>query len=436
LLTSTSAGAKSIIATYAGDANFAGGVSAPVSHTVNPAGTTITITNVVPEPSVFGQAVTVTYNVVVNAPGVGTPTGTVTVTWDGGAPVCSQPLAAGNQCVFVPSSTGAKNLRATFTPSNGDFSGDQSPTVTHTVNPAATTTAITPSVNPSTFGQPIFFTATVTADAAGAATPRGTVQFKVDGSNFGGAVSLSSGSAQSQSTSTLTPGSHSVEAIYNPDPGFTGSNGTITQTVNGVIPTSTSLAPSPNPSTFGTPVMLTATVSSSPPLVTPTGNVNFFDGPCGTGASLGSGTLSGSGGTATGSTSTSSLSAGTHQVSACYGGTSTLGSSSDTKQQTVNQQATTTVVSSSVNPSISGQSVTFTAAVSAAAGTPTGTVTFNNGSCGGADLAGGPQPLVSGQASFSTSSLPGGGTVTTVFACYGGDGNDLTSSGSVNQTVN
>jgi hypothetical protein len=407
-----------------------------VSHTVNPAGTTIVINSETPDPSVFGQAVTVTYTVTVNSPGAGTPTGTVAVTWGGGTPVCSQPLAAGNQCVFVPSSTGTKNLRATFTPSNGDFSANQSPNVTHTVNPAATTTALSSSAGTSNFGQSVFFTATVTANAPEAATPTGTVQFKVDGSNFGPAVALSNGSAHSQSTSSLTPGNHSVEAIYNPDPGFTGSNATITQTVNGVIPTTTSLVLSPNPSTFGTSVTLTATVSSSPPLATPTGNVDFFDGPCGTGASLGSGTLSGSGGTATASTSTSSLAAGTHQLSACYGGTSTVGSSSDTKQQTVNQQATTTVVSSSVNPSIAGQSVTFTATVSAAVSTPTGTVTFNNGSCGGADLAGGPQPLVSGQASFSTSSLPGGGTTTVVFACYGGDANDLTSNGSVSQVVN
>src|SRR5207253_7996640 len=50
--------------------------------------------------------------------------------------------------------------------------------------------------------------------------------------------------------------------------------------------------------------------------------------------------------------------------------------------QTVNQAGTTTAVSSSVNPSVFGQSVTFTATVSAVApgaGTATGTVTFKDG---------------------------------------------------------
>jgi hypothetical protein len=438
-LTSTTAGTKSVIATYAGDANFAGGASAPVSHTVNPAGTTIVINSETPDPSVFGQAVTVTYTVTVNSPGSGTPAGIVAVTWGGGSPVCSQPLAAGNQCVFTPSSTGTKNLRATFTPSSGDFSGDQSPNVAHTVDQAATTTALAPSANPSSFGQSVFFTATVTANAAGAATPTGAVQFKIDGSNFGSAVLLASGSAQSQSTSTLTPGDHSVQAVYNPDAGFTGSNVTITQTVNGVIPTGTALAPTPNPSVFGQSVTLTATVTSS--LLTPTGNVDFRTGSsCSGGASLGTpAVVPASAGTATATVNVSSLPVGMNQqLVACYLGNGTFGASHGGATQTVNKQTTTTVVAltSGTNPSNAGDPLTFTATVSAAVGTPTGTVTFNNGSCGGGDLAGGPQPLVSGQASFSTSALPGGATTTTIFACYDGDANDLISSGSVDQTVN
>jgi len=45
----------------------------------------------------------------------------------------------------------------------------------------------------------------------------------------------------------------------------------------------------------------------------------------------------------------------------------------------VNQAATATTVTSSLNPSTFGQSVTFTATVSSAGGTPTGTVTFYDG---------------------------------------------------------
>ena len=78
---------------------------------------------------------------------------------------------------------------------------------------------------------------------------------------------------------------------------------------------------------------------------------------------------------------------------------------------------TSTVVLSSVNPSSIGQSVTFTAIVSPsgpAAGGPTGTVTFFDGT---ATLA--TRTLISGQASFSTTGLsPGTHPITAV---YGGD---------------
>ena len=47
---------------------------------------------------------------------------------------------------------------------------------------AASTTAVSSSVNPSDFGQSVTFTATVTS---GAGTPTGTVQFKDNGVNLG-----------------------------------------------------------------------------------------------------------------------------------------------------------------------------------------------------------------------------------------------------------
>ena len=76
---------------------------------------------------------------------------------------------------------------------------------------------------------------------------------------------------------------------------------------------------------------------------------------------LGTGTLSG--GTAT--YSTSSLAVSGHTITAVYGGdTNFTGSTSTGLTQTVNKGATTTALgSSSANPSVFGQSVTFTATV-------------------------------------------------------------------------
>ena len=115
---------------------------------------------------------------------------------------------------------------------------------------------------------------------------------------------------------------------------------------------------------------------------------------------------------------TSTLAIGNHTVTAVYGGdTSFTGSTSSGLTQTVNQGATTTSLGSSANPSVFGQSVTFTATVAAASpasGTPTGTVTFKDGATtlGTGTLAG-------GVATFATSTLAIGNH--TVTAVYGGD---------------
>jgi hypothetical protein len=90
----------------------------------------------------------------------------------------------------------------------------------------------------------------------------------------------------------------------------------------------------------------------------------------------------------------------------------------------------TTALTSSANPSVFGQAVTFTAAVSSAGGTPTGNVTFRSD---GSPL-GSPVGLTGGLATLQISALPSG--THTVTADYGGDANLAPSTGSLTQTVN
>jgi uncharacterized repeat protein (TIGR01451 family) len=93
---------------------------------------------------------------------------------------------------------------------------------------------------------------------------------------------------------------------------------------------------------------------------------------------------------------------------------------------TNNKASTATAVSASPNPSNLNQSVTFTATVTSAFGTPTGTVQFKDG---GASI-GSPQALNgSGVATFATSSLSAG--VHTITADYSGDAGFLTSTGTL-----
>jgi hypothetical protein len=188
-----------------------------------------------------------------------------------------------------------------------------------------------------------------------------------------------------------------------------------------VTPSTTSLGSSPNPSTNGQSVTLTATVTGS----SPTGTVDFKDG----GTTLsGCGAQPLSGGTAT--CTNSSLAVGGHAITAVYGGDTTdTTSTSSTLTQTV-QAISATGLGSSQNPSASGQSVTFTATVTGSS--PTGTVDFKDG---GTSISGcGAQTVSGGSATCTTSGLSAGGHG--VSAVYSGDTENTTSTSStLTQTV-
>src|SRR5205823_2240064 len=131
--------------------------------------------------------------------------------------------------------------------------------------------------------------------------------------------------------------------------------------------TTTTLVSSPNPSVFGQLVTLTATVTGIAGVPPPTGSVLFKDGA----VTLGAMTLNTS---ATATLTTSTLAVGIHSLTAVYAGDSRFaGSASIVLRQVVNKAATTTTLTSSPNPSVGGQAVTFTATVSIVApgaGTP------------------------------------------------------------------
>jgi hypothetical protein len=325
---------------------------------------------------------------------------------DGTTTLGSSPLNSSGVSIFPTSSLagGPHSITAVY---GGDtkFSGSTSSVLAQTVSPAGSSTALASSLNPSTYGASVKFTATVTP-SSGTATPTGSVTFK-DGANSLGTVALSGGAA-SFSTSSLSVGSHTITANYSGDSNYSGgASGVLTQTVNQAS-TATTVSSSANPSAVGQNVTFTATVSPS----AATGTVQFYD----SGATLGI-PVTLSGGKA--SLSTSTLSKGTHSITATYSGdTNYSGSTSSTFTQNVSLIGTATSLTSSPNPSRHGQMVTFTATVTptSGTGTPTGTVTFLDGST----TLGSP-PLNSGVATFSTSSLSTG--THSITAQYGGDTN-------------
>ena len=316
------------------------------------------------------------------------------------------------------------NLSAT------DKDGDTSPLAETTIivdniAPAATTTALSSSMNPTVYGQAVTFTATVSATAPSTETLTGSVSFFVGATPLG-TGSLSSGVA-SLVVTNLPVGSDGISAVYSGDPNFaTSPSAVVIQTVTQDGTTNTVVS-SANPSVFGQSLTFTATVSpKAPGSGTPTGTVIFLDGS----TVLGSPTLSGGVATLT----TSSLSVANHKVQVVYSGDGNFtGSLTSVLTQTVTKDATTITVTSAANPSVFGQSVTFTATVSAAApgsGTPTGTVTFKDGS-----TTLGKSTLSSGSASFSTANLAVATHSITV--SYNGDASFITSaSTTLSQVVN
>jgi hypothetical protein len=297
-----------------------------------------------------------------------------------------------------------------------------------------TATALSSSRNPSTLGQGVTYTAVVTNPGTG--KPTGPVTFTIDG-HAESPVSLTvvNGVAEAVfSTATLAVGQHTISASYSGDQAFAPSApaSSLSQTVNPrPLTTTTSLSASPNSSTFGQNVTFTADVASTAIATTaPSGAVTFIvDGQMEPPVDLAE-----VNGVEQAVFNTATLAVGPHTISASYNGDTTFAASTAPTPvtQTVTT-STTTMLTSSANPSIVGQSVTFTATVASTGGggTPSGSVSFHQGSTTlrSVSLDG------SGRAVFTSSTLALG--TDAIFAVYAATGGFLTSnSASVMEVVN
>ena len=177
--TLTAGSYPTITAVYGGDTNFTGSTSPAISQQVNQAATTTAVTSSA-NPSVYGQSVTFTATVSAIAPGAGTPTGTVTFE-DGSTTLGTGTLSDGVATFSTSTLSVEAHVITAVYGGDSNFTTSTSPSLTQTFNRAATTTAVVSSANPSVYGQPLTFTATVTP-SSGTVTPTGTVDF-FDGSS-------------------------------------------------------------------------------------------------------------------------------------------------------------------------------------------------------------------------------------------------------------
>ncbi len=319
-------GTHAITAEYAGDADYNGSTADAVDQIVIAATAVVATTTTVTSsksPSTFGELVTFTAHV--EADDDSAPLGAVQFSIDGtdiGGPVPVDANGDAESPTVSSPEPGDHLVIAAFASSAAyAASGD---TVTQQVDSASVTLGLTSSHANSNHGQSVDFHATVASNQAGTGTPGGFVQFRVDGVALGGAVAVDGdGEATSPSTTSLTPGAHTVTAVYSGDEHFLGETRTLTQSV-GVIGTSTALAASTTSPTFGDTVTLTATVTpGSGALGAPTGTVTFIDGS----TPLGTVPLAAVGGNGKATFSTAALSGGAHPVTAVYNGADAFGAS-------------------------------------------------------------------------------------------------------------
>ncbi len=270
-----------------------------------------------------------------------------------------------------------------------------------TISQTTSTTTVSSSGSPSTYGDSVTFTANVTPSSA-----TGTITF-MDGSTTLGTGTLAGGQA-TFSIASLTAGSHSITAAYGGDTSDAPStSSSINQTVNGA------------------PLTVTADDKSraygaADPTFTASFN-GFVNGD--TAASLTTQPTCGS-------TATSTSPVGPYPITCSGAVDANYAFTYAAGTLTIGQTTSSTTVSTSGSPSAYGDSVTFTANVTPSSAT--GTVTFMDGSTTLGDGI-----LSGGVATFSTAVLLVAGSPHAITAVYGGDTNySGSTSDPVTQDVN
>jgi hypothetical protein len=264
-----SVGPHTIHATFSGDANYATSTTT-FSQTVNQAATTTNIGSS-GTPSILGQSVT--FTATVSPP----PSGGTVDFLDGASTLCSAASLAGATATCSTNSlaVGSHSITAVYS-GDANYLTSTSSGFNQVVVLSASSTVLSSSKTPSTYGEPITITATVTPPAA-----TGTVTFKEGAVNIAGcvAISLTNGLADCP-VSSLVTGSHDISAVYSGDSLFATSTSIIfTQQVSQAITATTINTDLATPTLVNQTITVTVTVS----IVgagggAPTGNVTIGDG--------------------------------------------------------------------------------------------------------------------------------------------------------------
>jgi hypothetical protein len=209
-------------AVYSGDSNNPTSTSGNVDQAVNPVITSTALTSSL-NPATYPRAVKFTATVTSKTGGI-IPAGVVDF-YDGKTFLGAPRLNTSGVTTFTPSTltAGTHTITAVYS-GEGDAAGSPagplqgmpstSNTVTQTINTIRSTTTLASSLNPSTAGQSVTFTATVSNGTK--SVPTGTVAFH-DGTVTIGTGTLDSTGTATFTTSTLAAGTHQIAAFYSGD---------------------------------------------------------------------------------------------------------------------------------------------------------------------------------------------------------------------------
>jgi hypothetical protein len=394
---------------YPGDANFPASDSNLVPLIAQPEPTTLTLA-VAPTNITLGQKVTLTATLAPDTAQNHTATGSVTFT-NNGNPIGTAPLAAGPSTATATLDiktlpAGTDQISCTY-PGDTNFATSTCNTVPVTVTGKPTTITLTSNNNPAYTYQNVTFTVKTTASGTGPLSP---ITLTSNGVLL---TTLTPTTDTTKYTSAFdTPGTYAIVATFAGNATQAPSSGTLSQVVT-LRPSTVGLVVTPAKVLVGQPVTLTATTVGLKPTEHPAGKLTFYDGT----TSLGTFKLVKGVATLT----TSTLAPGPHSLTCTYLGSKRYAGSNCNVVPYIVYAPATVALTATPGVVFVGNPVALGASVTSTYATPTGMITFLDGT--------NPLGTVMLAASGTNTSSAGLTTTTlalgthTITAAYSGDSN-------------
>jgi arabinan endo-1,5-alpha-L-arabinosidase len=391
-----------------------GGGGSSTSTPPPPAATTTALTT---SSASVNTGVAVKLTAAVSSAGRSVTTGSVTF-YDGATSLGAVALNTAGRAVYSSSSltAGTHSLTASYG-GNKPYASSTSRAVTVTVTTPklASTVTLTASAASAVNGAPIELVATVAAaSGSGTALPTGTVTF-AKGSTTLGKAKLNPEGVAGFTSARLPVGSNTITATYSGDAHYRPSKSSSVKVAITAKVTLT-LTASAASAMQGAPIELVAKVraASGSDTAVPAGRVTFASGS----TTLGKAKLNPKG---IASFTSTLLPLGSNSITATYGGDADFGPSTSPSVRVAITAPVTVTLTASAAGAVQGAPIELVATVTAASGrgtsSPTGTVTFANGSL----TLGKAKLNPEGMANFTSTLLPVGSD--SITATYSGDAN-------------